>query len=108
LGPERQREQRKKSRNTPRAVRIKCQSGFSQSSKNLMNVKDRTPENTHDHYFLRLHRLSAHHTPVVPSPFRSTWPTYALNGGALEYEKLSPSSKRRGNCMTAARFRMWV
>jgi hypothetical protein len=26
-----------------------------------MNVKDRTPENTHDHYLLRLRRLSAHH-----------------------------------------------
>jgi hypothetical protein len=30
-------------------------------------------------------------SPVVPSPFKSIPPTNALNGGALEYEKLSPS-----------------
>ena len=45
---------------------------------------------------------------MVPSPLKSIPPTYALNGGALEYEKLSPSSKRRGKCATAARFRMLV
>ena len=47
-------------------------------------------------------------SPVVPSPFKSIPPTYALNGGALEYEKLSPSSNRQGNCVTPSRFRMWV
>ena len=47
-------------------------------------------------------------SPVVPSPLKSIPPTYALNGGALEYEKLSPSSNRQGNRVTPARFRMWV
>jgi hypothetical protein len=39
-----------------------------------MNIRDRTPENTHDHYLLRLRRLSAHHSGVKLS-------SGDLNGG---------------------------
>src|SRR5262249_61338570 len=45
---------------------------------------------------------------LIPSPFKSIPPTYALNGGVFVYAKLTDTSSWRGNRRTPAMFRVWV